>query len=158
MKLKLLLVFSVILLLVSCGSKSIQESLTGKWKVTEMVVDIPNAPKEVIEAARTIALATTYDFKEDLSYALDIEKTEVDLGRKEEGSITVSKGSRLVTLSIDKISFPTHNSVRVLEKNEQNAGAFKSYTLKVEKISSNQLTLLGKEAGGQYYYTLKRAE
>ena len=90
------------LLFFACNSGN-EKKISGVWKVTDMKVDIPNVPPQLITNAKILALSTTYEFRNDNSFCITIASNELENGRRQVGSMNfISNG---VTLNTDSLFF-----------------------------------------------------
>ena len=151
-----LIVLSIGLLLFACNPKLNTEQLTGQWKVTEMKVDIPNVPSQLIDNARILALATTYEFKSDRHYCMTISKNELGGGRKHFGMVTFD--SKNFSLSTDSLWLEKDGAWTLIVRNDFNEPFFEVIEMKIEKMTERQLFVSEKEGNGAIYYTLEKAE
>ena len=141
------------LLFFACNSGN-EKKISGVWKVTDMKVDIPNVPPQLITNAKILALSTTYEFRNDNSFCITIASNELENGRRQVGSMNfISNG---VTLNTDSLFFERNGVWAYIEKSDFNKPYFKSMEMKFEKISANQLLVAEKDMNGIIYYTLQR--
>ncbi len=151
-----LLAFSIGVLLFGCKSKLDTEQLTGQWQVPEIKVDIPNVPGQLIEHAKILALATTYEFKADRQYCMTVSKNELESGRKHFGRVTFDSND--FSLSTDSLLLEKNGAWTLIERNDFNAPFFGVMEMKIEKVTEHQLFISEKEGEGTIFYTLDKVE
>ncbi len=145
----------MVLLFASC-SNNISNEMVGNWKVTDLKVDMKNVPKPLIQNAKILALATKYEFKNNDTYCMTISKNALENGRKHKGTLSVSTLGKQITLNTDTLLFEEYGKWKLIEKNNSNSAIFNSISMKIEKVSPNQIILSEKEHNGMMYYTLNR--
>ncbi len=145
----------MVLLFVSC-SNNISNEIVGNWKVTDLKVDMKNVPKPLIQNAKILALATKYEFKNNGTYCMTISKNALENGRKHKGTMSVSTLGKQITLNTDTLLFEEYGKWKLIEKNNSNSQIFASMSMKIEKVSSNQIVLSESETSGTLIYTLDR--
>ncbi|WP_026474534.1 hypothetical protein [Alkaliflexus imshenetskii] len=144
------------ILLFACNTGNEVDKLYASWKVTDMKVDIPNVPPQLITNAKILALSTTYEFRNDNSFCMTIASNELDNGRRQVGTMSYSSNS--LTLNTDSLFFERNGVWTNIEKSDFNKPYFKSMQLQIEKIIANQLLVAEKEVNGVIYYTLQKIE
>jgi hypothetical protein len=137
---------------------SCNKSIVGKWKVTDMQIDMEYVPQIVIDNAKTIALSTSYDFSADGRFTMTILPNDVsEYGRKYTGTKTF-KNNQLI-LETDTMLF-FNNAGEILNILERNNAMLsnkeKTMKMKIEKITSNQVILSEEENSGTLYYLLNK--
>lgn len=147
---------SLIILHFACNPGSKTETIYGKWKVTDMKVEIPNIHPQLITNAKILALSTTYEFKSDLKYCMTISDNELESGRKHMGSMVFNSNN--LSLSTDSLLIEKDGIWTAIEKNDFNKPYFKIMEMKIERITNNQLLISEKEVNGIIYYTLDRID
>ncbi|MEO1054967.1 MAG: hypothetical protein AAFX87_30315 [Bacteroidota bacterium] len=151
-----LMLSGIVIMFFSCQSGLDKKELIGKWRVTDMQVDIPNVPDQLIEDARTLSLSTIYDFNADMTFQMTIAKNEIENGRKQMGEIKINK--QLLTLVTDTVFLRNRDDEWVNIDKKRGADFFDPIPLTLEKKSADQMTLSEKEGSGKIYYTLNRIE
>ncbi|UII29131.1 hypothetical protein LVD15_12070 [Fulvivirga maritima] len=120
----------ITLLFFSCQSELDKKDLIGKWKVTNMKVDIPNVPAQIIENAKILSLSTVYEFSDDMTFRMEIVKNERENGRKQIGRIEINDA--LLTLAIDTV-FLRNNNDEWVNVEKRDSGFFDPIIMSIEK-------------------------
>lgn len=147
---------SLTILYFACNPRSKTETIYGKWKVTDMKVEMPNIHPQLITNAKILALSTTYEFKSDLKYCMTISDNELESGRKHMGSMVFNSNN--LSLSTDSLLIEKDGIWTAIEKNDFNKPYFKIMEMKIDRITNNQLLISEKEVNGIIYYTLDRID
>lgn len=153
-RLKLILIL-ISYLFVSC-SEDISHQMIGEWKVSDMRVTMKNVPEQLLKNAKTLSLATSYQFKNDGQYCMTISKNSLEHGRKHKGEMILDPKNYQIHLKTDSLLVEKDGNWALIEKNDLNRPMFQSMSLKIEQITSNQMILSEKESNGVIYYTLDR--
>jgi hypothetical protein len=158
-KTKAIIVITVLLsiLFVSC-----KKDIYGKWEISDMkVVESKNEiPQIMIDNAKTIALATSYEFFSDGKFTMTTTCNDVTtVGFKNKGRMTI--GNNQLILQTDTL-FSIQNAGddwRLVERNDYNAETFdKPEKMKIKKLTSNQMILSQSDNYNNIiHYTLSRA-
>jgi len=156
MKIQLTLIYTFMFLLFASCSNNISKEMVGNWKVTDLKVDIKNVPKPLIQNAKILALATKYEFKNNGTYCMTISKNALENGRKHKGTMSVSTLGKQITLNTDTLLFEEYGKWKLIEKNNSNSAIFNSISMKIEKVSPNQIVLSESETSRTLIYTLDR--
>jgi hypothetical protein len=153
-KINYMVLFALSTLLLACSSDVKIDKLIGQWKVSDMKVDLPNVPPQLIQNAKTLALSSTYEFKLDMTYCMTISKNELEDGRKQIGSVILNSNN--ISLHTDSLMFEVDGIWTPVKMDDFFKSVYKTMELKVEKITMNQLLISEKEGTGTIYYTLDR--
>lgn len=140
----------------ACATSLTQETLAGKWQVTDMQTDMQGkVPDVLIKNAKTISLATRYEFTANLSFKIEILKNELENASKYIGRMTLITQDRSLCLKPDSVFF----------KNNEGQWKFSSdkflYTpqqMKIKKITADKLILSIKDKSGRIDYTLRKIQ
>jgi len=134
---------------------SCEKDITGEWTVVDMKTDIKSAPQLLIDRAKTLSLATSYEFSSDGNFTLIVTKNEVEnIGRKHKGRMIIN--SKQLTLDTDSLFIENDGIWKLIEQNEFNTSAFELIKMKIEKQTPKQIILSEQEKSGIIYYTLHR--
>ncbi|WP_108808750.1 lipocalin family protein [Aquimarina spinulae] len=101
---KILLVTFVTLLAISCGSKSKDEAIKGKWVASDIEYQMEGADKEMKEFADVMKEALigkmSFEFKEDKTFV-----ALMPMGKKEtKGTWSISEDGKTLTTTDEKKS------------------------------------------------------
>lgn len=97
-KLKNILLVTLVIGLTACGVSVTKEDLVGSWKVVDYEANLQNLSPLLIKSATDIALSQTYIFEHDGSFTIDSEE---ELARKN-GNWTISEDLKVLTLSSEE--------------------------------------------------------
>jgi len=152
--------FTSILVLFSCVivscSNDLSQRIAGEWKVTDMKAYMNNVSQQLIENAKTLSLATTYEISNNGRYSMKISETPMETGREHRGTMKIDSKSREIIFSSDTILYKKNGHWEIVEKNNYNTPMFKPMNLEVDKISSNRLILSKTDKRGTIIYILER--
>ncbi len=155
-KINYVILIGLSILYFSCNSNFKKDELFGQWKVSDVKFEIPNDQPELMKNAKTLSLATVYEFKNDMSFCMTIKKTSWENGRKQIGNFIIN--DKNMTLNTDTLLFEKNETWIQIENKIFNSEILTPKKMTIEKTSRNQLIISEKESKGIIYYTLDRIE
>jgi len=153
------ILYSIVIIFVAVAcSGDMSEQIVGKWKVSDMKVDMKNVPQQLIDNARILSLATTYEFSSDGLCTRTISKNTLENGLKYKGECIFGSDGKHIQLKTDSLFVEKENNWVLIDKNDFNKGMFTSKTMMVENISSSSMTLSESLKSGNIIYTLLKEQ
>lgn len=143
------------LILTACTDE-VSENIIGRWEVSDIEVKVPDVPPQLVRDARSISLATRYEFRSDGRFRMTVTQNKLEEGRKHKGQYLIHPSGKQLIMKTDSLRIKRNGKWENSKRNDYNRPMFRKVKMQIEENRKNRIILSEKEGKGKIYFILER--